>query len=88
MWGSRVIMPSQYHAQLLGELQEGHFGIMKMKALARSYMWWLRMDKAVEEVGKGCTGCQLSRNNPQTARLHVWEWPVRPGQRIHVCNVL
>ena len=88
MWGSRVIMPSKYHAQLLGELHEGHLGILKMKALTRSYMWWPGMDKAIEEVGKGCTEYQLSQNNPQTARPHVWEWPVRPWQRFHVFNVL
>ena len=88
--GLTVIIPSKYHAQLLGELlgelHEGH--LVKMKALARSYMWWPGMDKAVEEVGKGCTEYQLSQNNPQTARHHVWEWPVRPWQRFHVFNVL
>ena len=46
------------------------------------------MDRAIEEVGKGCTGYRLSQNNPQTARPHVWEWPVRPWQRFHVFNVL
>ena len=51
-------------------------------------MWWPGMDKAIEEVGKGCTEYQLSQNNPQTARPHVWEWPVRPWQRFHVFNVL
>ena len=48
MWGSRVIIPPRYRAQLLEE---------KMKALARSYMCWPGMDKAIEEVAKGCTGC-------------------------------
>ena len=84
MWGSRVIIPPRYRAQLLEELHEGHLGIVKMKALARSYMWWPGMDKAIEEVAKGCTGCQLTQNNPKTAPLHAWEWPARPWQRIHV----
>ena len=55
-----------------------------MKALARSYMWWPRMDKAIEEVAKGCNGCQLTQNNPKTALLHSWELPARPWQRIHI----
>lgn len=29
MWGSRVIIPPKYQAQLLGELHEGHLGIVK-----------------------------------------------------------
>ena len=40
MWGSRVIIPPKHQAQLLAELHEGHLEIVKMKALARSYMWW------------------------------------------------
>ncbi|KAL9966705.1 hypothetical protein ACROYT_G024821 [Oculina patagonica] len=84
MWGSRVIIPPKYQAQLLAELHEGHLGIVKMKASARSYMWWPGMDKAIEEVAKGCTGCQLTQNNPKTAPLHSWKWSARPWQRIHV----
>ena len=38
MRDSRVIIPSKYHAQLLGEFDEGQLGIVKMKALPRSYM--------------------------------------------------
>ena len=49
-----------------------------MKALAGSYMWWPGMGKAIEEVAKGCTGCQLIQNNPKTAPLPVSEWPVLP----------
>ena len=84
MWGSRVIIPPKHQAQLLAELHEGHLGVVMMKALARSYMWWPRIDKAIEEVAKGCTGCQLTQNNPKTAPLHSWELPARPWQRIHI----
>ena len=56
----------------------------QMKALARSYVWWPGMDKAFEQVSKGCTGCQLTQSNPKSAPLHSWEWPARPWQRVHV----
>ena len=84
MWGSRVIIPLKHQAQPLAELHKGHLGIVKTKALARSYMWWPGMDKAVEEVAKRCTGCQLTQENPKTAPLHSWEWPARPWQCIHI----
>lgn len=38
------------------------------------------MDKVIEEVARGCTGCQLSQNNLKTAALHAWEWSARPWQ--------
>ena len=63
MWGSQVIIPPKHQAELLAELHEGHLGIVKMKALARSYMWWPGMDKAIEEVAKGCTGCHSTHGN-------------------------
>lgn len=47
-------------------------------------MWWPGMGKAIEEVAKLCTGCQLPQNNPKTAPLRAWEWPTRSWQRIHV----
>ena len=63
MWGSQVIIPPKHQAQLLAELHEGHLGIVKMKALARSYMWWPGMDKAIEEVAKGCTSCHSTHGS-------------------------
>ena len=54
-----------------------------MKALVRSYVWWLGMDKAIEQMTKECTGCQLTQKNPDTTSLDSWEWPARPLQGLH-----
>ena len=84
MWGLRVVVPPKLQTRVLDELHEGHLGIVKMKALARSYIWWPTMDKAIEQLTKSCSGCQLIQNNPSVAPLHPWEWPARPWQRIHI----
>ena len=84
MWGSRVVIPPKLQSRALDELHEGHLGIVKMKAMVRSYMWWPAIDKAIEQLAKGCSGCQLIQNNPTVAPLHPWEWPARPWQRIHI----
>ena len=39
MWGARVVVPPKGRDTLLKELHETHPGIVKMKALARSYIW-------------------------------------------------
>lgn len=55
-----------------------------MKALARSYVWWPKLDKEVEDTVKACEICQEHRNAPAPAPLHPWDWPDKPWSRIHV----
>lgn len=55
-----------------------------MKATARSYLWWPRLDQEIEELVKGCTQCQSVRNAPEVAPLHPWLWPTKPWKRVHI----
>ena len=45
LWGQRVVVPMSLQAQLPKELQTGHISIARMKALARSYFWWSKLDQ-------------------------------------------
>ena len=38
----------------------------------------------IEQMVKGCLGCQSVQKMPAHAPLHSWEWPTKPGQRVHV----
>ena len=40
IWGNKVVLPFQLRGKILIELHENHPGIVRMKALAYSYMWW------------------------------------------------
>ena len=40
LWGKRVVIPNKLQDRVLKELHDGHLGVVKMKALARSYVWW------------------------------------------------
>lgn len=84
MWGARVIVPPRGRTLVLEELHETHPGISKMKALARSYVWWPGMDGAIEKVVKCCSSCQTNRPSPPVAQLHPWEWPSEPWSRLHI----
>ena len=66
MWGIRVIIPPKLRPQVLKELHQGHMGVVKMKAIARSYIWWLGIDKEIEPTAKSCPGCQLTQREPST----------------------
>ena len=77
-----------YHPQgqavVLEELHETHPGCTKMKALARSYIWWPKMDRDIEDLVKKCRVCQESRASPPSAPLHPWQWPAQPWARVHL----
>ena len=84
MWGIRVIIPSKLRNKVLDELHEGHLGVVKMKTLVRSFAWWPGIDHDIEQLAKGCNGCQQVQHNPTQAPLHTWEWPAKPWQRVHI----
>ena len=83
LWGSRVVIPEPGREAVLEELHETHPGITRMKALARSYVFWPGMDSAIEDLVKNCSPCQVNRKDPPQAQLHPWEWPAKPWYRVH-----
>ena len=84
LWGIRVVVPKILQSKVLEELHKNHPGVVRMKALARSYVWWPGLDKDIEHHVKNCQPCQTVRNSPPSAPLHPWLWPTRPWQRVHV----
>ena len=84
LWGIRVIIPKRFQSQLLDELHREHPGVSRMKALARSYLWWPGLDRELEECARNCYECQSVKNFPAVAPLHPWLWPSKPWQRVHI----
>ena len=82
--GSRVVVPKQLKQQVLAELHADHQGIVRAKAVARSYMWWPGIDKDIEMYIKQCPSCAIHQNYPKPARFHPWEYPRYPWQRLHI----
>ena len=56
----------------------------RMKSIARSYLWWPKLDRDIEDLVRSCTSCQAVKKAPSTAPLHPWIWPSKPWQRIHI----
>ncbi|XP_003368892.1 putative integrase core domain protein [Trichinella spiralis] len=65
-------------------LHDGHPGIVRMKALARSYFWWPKMDEDIEKTVNTCDVCQSSRAAMPKAPVHSWETPNNPWSRLHI----
>jgi hypothetical protein len=84
LWGTRIIIPYKLRQGAIQLLHSSHIGIVKMKQLARSYIWWPYIDKEIELMVNNCLSCQTWQNNPPSSPLHPWEYPDGPWQRIHV----
>ena len=84
LWGTKVVIPERFQAQLLSELHVSHPGIVRMKGLARAHVWWPGMSGDIEKTVRSCGACQSIRNRPPPVVLHSWPWPTGPWERIHV----
>ena len=81
---NRVVVPSKERARVVEELHKAHPGICCMKALARSYVWWPKIDTHLEQKVRQCSPCQENRKSPPEAPLHPWDWPTKPWVRLHL----
>ena len=84
MWGVRLVIPLKLQHHLLQELHSTHLGIVKMKAVARSFIWWPGLDKDIENIAATCHSCQQTSHMPAKAPIHPWLFPSAPWQRVHV----
>lgn len=62
MTGERVVIPRELQAKVLKELHIGHPGIVRMKKLARSYVYWPSVDKDCEDVVKSVQNARRMRS--------------------------
>jgi len=84
LWGIRVVVPKKLQLSVLQLVHEGHVGMVKMKMIARSYIWWPGIDKQIEDFVKSCKSCQEVQRAPELAPLHPWIWPGKPWVRVHL----
>ena len=84
IWGNKVAIPFQLRGKILIELHENHPGIVRMKALACSYMWWPNIDSEIEMTVKPCKSCQMNQAMPAKAPIHPWEKTAALWMRIHI----
>ncbi len=75
--------PTMGHQTVMDLLHEGHPGCTRMKALARSFVWWPGIDGDLEGRVKECHQCQLTRYTPAQAPLYPWEFSSAPWERLH-----
>jgi transposase InsO family protein len=83
MFGDRVVVPVSLQPQVLAILHESHSGIVRMKSLARRYVWWPKMTEHIEQLARQCDACMSSSSNPPQCTV-PWPEAKQPMDRVHV----
>ena len=78
-----MIVPKQLRAKLLKELHVGHVGVSRMKALARSHIWWPGLDDDIKTLSSQCEACKTTAAMPAPVAQHPWQYPNVPWERVH-----
>ena len=72
MWSTHIIVSPKLRTRVLESLHEGHLGVVKMKSLARSYVWWPGVDAQIKDI---CQDLQWRPTNttpvPDSASSHL-----------------
>ena len=84
MFEHRVVVPPGLRDAVLSDLHSAHLGIVKMKGIARSFVFWPGIDSDIERLAKSCTVCATHAHAPSKFREHHWEYPKAPWERIHI----
>ncbi|XP_037822594.1 uncharacterized protein K02A2.6-like [Lucilia sericata] len=80
----RVVIPQKFRKDILQNLHAAHLGMVKMKGIARSFVYWPKIDADIEAVAKDCNDCARVANKPKKYTDHHWEYPKGPWERVHI----
>ena len=72
----RVFIPTTLRKTVLQIFHENHPGVVGMKALVRSLIWYPGLDKDITDMDLSCNICQANRSKPANSNT-VWPEPNR-----------
>jgi hypothetical protein len=84
MWNNRVIIPVAARDKVLQLLHESHPGMEAMKSIARSLVWYPKMDSDIVDLVKACQMCSINSARPPKNSKSEWPNPERKWSRIHI----
>ncbi|XP_065075510.1 uncharacterized protein K02A2.6-like [Ochlerotatus camptorhynchus] len=83
-FAERLVIPSKHQKRCLDQLHRGHPGMQRMKAIARSYVYWPSLDEDIVGYVKACAQCASVAKSPPHATPMPWPKTVGPWQRVHI----
>ena len=84
LFGDRVIVPPIYQNAVLNLVHASHYGISYSKAIARSIVWWPKVDEDVTNIVRTCKACQLTAKRPAKPVVTPWPKATSAWERVHI----
>ncbi|XP_064471999.1 uncharacterized protein K02A2.6-like [Ornithodoros turicata] len=84
LWNGRIVVPGALQNQVKDLLHEDHIGFSRIKMLARTLVWWPKIDRDLEDITRNCSVCQSMQNVQPAAPLQPWAYPARKWERVHM----
>ena len=80
---SRLVIPKVLQGHVLNLLHQGHWGITRMKQMARRYVWWPCINKDIENMVRACDPfrCEAAAPDPEYVSRPR---PRKPWERLHL----
>ncbi len=80
--GERVLVPGLFQKEMLSRVHEGHLGIDKCIARAKSCMFWVGITNQIKQLCGECEICQSHQNRQQKEPLISHERPDIPWHKL------
>ncbi|XP_063915685.1 uncharacterized protein K02A2.6-like [Zophobas morio] len=83
LFGDRIVIPTTMREIVKNELHSTHEGIVRMKAMARSFLWFPGVDKEIEQICKSCKACLSVTSHPPKTYVS-WPESSNPFELVHM----
>ncbi len=77
LYDDRIVIPRSMRLEMLDRIHQGHLGITKCRARARTSVWWPGLSKSIEDMISKCVTCAKHRPE-QREPLMPASFPSRP----------
>nr|CAD2171880.1 unnamed protein product [Meloidogyne enterolobii] len=84
LFADKVVIPAKLQRKILDSLHSTHSGVVRMKNLAREYIYWPGISNDIEQIAANCDSCQKASKRPIKTDLNPWPAPNKAWERIHI----
>ncbi|XP_049790485.1 uncharacterized protein K02A2.6-like [Schistocerca nitens] len=79
----RVVVLSGLRREVLTLLHAGHWGVSRIKTLARRHVYWPGIDREIEHLVAACSQCASQQASPRAA-FSSWPPATQAWERVHI----